>query len=64
MGSRRYFEDLKIFTTKFLNFRSFYFRVSVVGRENRENLDLVKISRYTVSHLPHTQAICMAWVWD
>ena len=32
-----------------LNFRGFYFRVSVVGRENRENLDLAKISRYTVA---------------
>ena len=31
-----------------LNFRGFYFRVSVVGHENRENLDLAKISRYTV----------------
>ena len=46
--------NLKIFTTKFLNFhglnfRGFYFRVSVVGRENRENLDLAKIFRYTVS---------------
>ena len=30
------------------NFRGFYFRISVVGRENRENLDLAKISRYTV----------------
>ena len=53
MGSRRYSEDLKIFTTKFLNFRGFYFRVSVVGRENRENLDLVKISHYTVIHVDH-----------
>ena len=46
--------NLKIFTTKFLNFRGlnfhgFYFRVSVVGRKNRENLDLAKIFRYTVS---------------
>ena len=31
-----------------LNFHGFYFRVSVVGRENRENLDLMKISRCTV----------------
>ena len=31
-----------------LNFRGFYFCISVVGRENRENLDLTKISRYTV----------------
>ena len=30
------------------NFRGSYFRVLVVGRENRENLDLAKISRYTV----------------
>ena len=35
------------------NFRGFvfcgsYFRVLFVGRENRENLDLAKISRYTV----------------
>ena len=30
------------------NFRGSYFRVLVVGRENRENLDLTKISRYTV----------------
>ena len=29
-------------------FRGSYFRVLVVGRENRENLDLAKISRYTV----------------
>ena len=29
-------------------FRGSYFRVLVVGRENRENLDLTKISRYTV----------------
>ena len=32
-------------------FRGFYFRVLVVGRENcenHENLDLAKISRYTV----------------
>ena len=27
--------------------RSSYFHVLVVGRQNRENLDLVKISRYT-----------------
>ena len=31
-----------------LNFCGFYFRVSVAGRENRENLDLTKISFYTV----------------
>ena len=29
-------------------FRGSYFRVLVVGHENRENLDLAKISRYTV----------------
>ena len=30
-------------------FRGSYFRVLVVGGENRENLDLAKISGYTVS---------------
>ena len=30
-------------------FRGFYFRILVVGCENRENSDLTKISRYTVS---------------
>ena len=30
------------------NFRSSYFRILVVGRESRENLDLARISRYTV----------------
>ena len=37
---------------KFLRFRILrfvYFRVLVVGRENRENLDLAKISCYTVT---------------
>ena len=36
--------------TKFqlFKFSRCYFRVSVVGRENRKNLDLAKISRYTV----------------
>ena len=29
-------------------FRGSDFRVLVVGRKNRENLDLAKISRYTV----------------
>ena len=29
-------------------FRGLYFRVLVVGRKNRENLDLTKISRITV----------------
>ena len=29
-------------------FHSSYFRILVVGRENRGNLDLVKISRHTV----------------
>ena len=32
-----------------LNFCGFYFRVSVMGCKNRENLDLAKISRYTVA---------------
>ena len=31
-------------------FRGSYFCVLVVGRENCENLDLVKISRYTILH--------------
>ena len=30
--------------------RFLFLRVLVVGRENRENLDFVKISRYTVPH--------------
>ena len=33
-------------------FRSSYFSVLVVSRENRENLDLTKISRYTGTILP------------
>ena len=34
---------------KFLRFfRGSYFRILVVGRENHENLDLTKISRYMV----------------
>ena len=40
------------------NFRGFVFRgsylhVLVIGRENRENLDLAKISRYTVHEASH-----------
>ena len=40
----------KIDVLKFSQFvlRGSYFRVLVVGRENRKNLDLVKISRFTV----------------
>ena len=38
-------------------FRNSYFRVLVMGRENRENLDLMKISRYTVSKLYATQQV-------
>ena len=38
-------------------FRGSYFRVLVVGRENRENLDLAKISRYTV-------VVCIAGFWE
>ena len=34
-----------------LNFRGFYFCVLVVGRENRENSDLAKISRYKVYNI-------------
>ena len=39
----------KVYVFKFSRFlfRGSYFRVLVVGRENRENLDLTKISRYT-----------------
>ena len=32
-------------------FRSSYFRVLVMGRESRKNLDLVKIPRYAVTAL-------------
>ena len=32
-------------------FRGSYFRVLVMGRENRENLNLTKIPRYTVLYL-------------
>ena len=39
----------KVHVFKF--FRGSYFRVFVVGRENRENLDLAKISRYTVASI-------------
>ena len=42
---------VQMFTQKFTCsnlFRGSYFRVLVVGRENRENLDLAKIFRYTV----------------
>ena len=42
------------------NFRGFYFRVSVVGSENRENLDLAKISRYTVPIPVYTPALHVA----
>ena len=42
---------VQIFTVFFI-FRGFYFRILVVGRENRENLDLAKISRYTVICFP------------
>ena len=47
----------KIFTTKFqlFKFRGLYFRVSVVGHENRENLELAKISRYTVPMMEGTE---------
>ena len=59
-----------------LNFRGFYFCVSVVGRENRENLDLAKISRYKVYNInicKHLQVLgyimvrvqCLCkWFWD
>ena len=36
-------------------FRGSYFHVLVVGHENRENLDLAKISHYTVSQKSWTQ---------
>ena len=41
---------VQMFTQKFTcsNLRGSYFRVLVVGRENRKNLDLAKFSRYTV----------------
>ena len=39
------------FPCKTKRFSGSYFRVLVVGRENRENLDLAKISRYTVFQL-------------
>ena len=48
-------------------FRGSYFRVLVVGRENRENLDLAKISRYTVrqhNRLIHICNMCMSWKRD
>ena len=42
---RKFHESKLMFTQKFTCSN---FRVLVVGRENRENLDLAKISRYTV----------------
>ena len=40
-------------------FRGSYFRVLVVGHENRENLDLVKISRYTVPKRSQKQFVAI-----
>ena len=72
------FPQVQMFTQKFTCSNLFcgsYFRVLVVGHKNRENLDLVKISRYTVytycnwsttgcgkaSHVHIYQVSCMYW---
>ena len=48
-------QNFSCLNSRGLNFRGFYFRVLVVGCENRENLDLVKISHYTVLLLTSQQ---------
>ena len=60
------FLHVQKFTQKFTKFLQFlfcssYFHVLVVGCENCENLDLAKISRYTV---PYSHVSCQIITWD
>ena len=45
-------------------FRGSYFHVLVVGRENHENLDLTKISCYTVLKKKHTVVVLIYNYWN
>ena len=55
----KYFQKFTCSNFLSFGFRGSYFRVLVVGCENRENLDLSKISHYTVTptYLQHTFSI-------